>query len=131
MARMGRPSKYTDQTVSNAVHYIENYDTEFGDQMPTVAGLALHLDISKETVYEWGRNGKYLHFSDILNRLMAEQERILLNKGLDGTFNSAITKLVLSKHNYSDRQDITTNGQSIKNDWVIMPTSSKEDGGSE
>ena len=125
MARTGRPSKYTDQTVSEALYYVDNYK-EFGDKIPSIAGLSLHLGISKETAYEWGRGDKKPDFSDMLTKLLSKQEQILLNSGLDGTFNSTITKLVLSKHNYSDRQDITTNGQSIKNDWVIMPTSPKD-----
>ena len=33
---------------------------------------------------------------------MSMQETKLLDNGLDGTFNSAITKLCLSKHGYTD-----------------------------
>ena len=124
----GRPSKFTSKTVEQTLYYIENYE-KFGDKIPSVAGLACHLKVARETVHEWARGSKKEQFSHILTRLLAKQEQVLLSSGLDGTFNAAITKLVLSKHSYSDRQDITTNGQSIKNDWVIMPTSSKDDDG--
>jgi len=45
----------------------------------------------------------YQEFSDILKELDADQEIKLLNSGLTGDFNSTITKLILTKHGYSDK----------------------------
>ena len=41
---------------------------------------------------------------------MKKQEKDLINKGLTGDFNSTITKLILTKHGYSDKQDIDHSG---------------------
>jgi len=50
------------------------------------------------------------------------QERKLICNGLMGDFNPAITKMMLTKHGYSDKMetDITTKGQSI-NTWTVNP----------
>ena len=45
-------------------------------------------------------------FSNIFEKLMSEQEKVLVNKGLTGDYNSTIAKLILTKHGYSDKQDI-------------------------
>jgi hypothetical protein len=39
----------------------------------------------------------------MLKQLITRQRTVLLNNGLNGKFNSQITKLVLSKHGYHDR----------------------------
>ena len=55
-------------------------------------------------------------FSYILGRCMQVQAKTLVNNGLNNTFNSAITKLVLGKHGYHDKmeQDITSSDESMK-----------------
>ncbi len=42
-------------------------------------------------------------FADLLDEILATQERALINKGLTGQFNSNIVKLMLAKHGYCDR----------------------------
>ena len=74
------------------------------DVIPTVAGLACHLDVSKYTIYRWIEAGVSDEFSDLLSKLDTTQERMLIQGGLKGGFNAAITKLLLSKHGYSDNQ---------------------------
>jgi hypothetical protein len=46
---------------------------------------------------------------------MQVQSKTLVNNGLNNTFNSAITKLVLGKHGYHEKmdQDITTKGEAM------------------
>jgi len=46
------------------------------------------------------------------------QERTAVNRGLDGTFNSAITKLILHNHGYSDKQAI----DHASTDGTMTPT---------
>jgi hypothetical protein len=45
----------------------------------------------------------------------------LLNNGLDGTFNPPITKMMLSKHGYSDKieQDHTSSDGSMKQQIIV------------
>jgi len=80
-------------------------------KLPTVAGLASFMKIHRSTIYEWAKI--YTDFSDMLEELQAAQEQVLLENGLTGTFNSAISKLMLTKHGYADKTDITTNGKDI------------------
>ena len=69
--------------------------------MPSVAGLACEINVSRETCHAWARvEGN--EFSDNLKLISRKQERELLNNGLSGDFNYSITKMMLSKHGYSD-----------------------------
>lgn len=109
----GRPTKFTDETLGKVKSYIKNYKDE-DDLIPSLAGLAVFLGINRATVYDWKENKPA--FSDMLEELLFIQEKILLTGGLSGNMNSTITKLVLAKHNYSDKQetDITTGGEKIE-----------------
>ncbi len=73
--------------------------------LPSVAGLARWLRVSRETIYAW--SGENRVFSDIYQDVMAEQEQRLLNNGLSGKYQPIITKLLLTKHGYSDKQELT------------------------
>jgi hypothetical protein len=111
----GRPTKYTDELLAEARAYISDFQ-EHGDLIPSLAGLACVVGLSRETINVWSNEKP--EFSDIVKDLLAKQERVLLNGGLSGAMNASITKLVLSKHNYSDKQevqqDITSKGEQIK-----------------
>ena len=107
MSVTGRPTKYTDELVSKAKAYITDYAI-YGDVIPSVAGLSSMLGIVRSTLYKWEEEKQ--EFSDILRSIKHEQEKVLLNRGLIGDFNSAITKLVLGKHGYHDRQDLDITG---------------------
>ncbi len=99
---MARPTKLTPELLDRAKNYIEEYTTA----IPTVAGLALYLDISRETIYDWDKEQVSDVFSDILGKVKSLQEQELVDNGLKGEFNSTITKLMLTKHGYSDKQEI-------------------------
>lgn len=110
----GRPTDYTPELIEKALHYAENFE-EYGDAVPTVAGLACELKLSRETLYAWVKDDTKPEFSDIFNAIMQGQERKLVNGGLSGGFNPAVTKMMLTKHGYSDKQEIdhTTNGKDM------------------
>lgn len=117
---MARPSKLTEELLKKAEGYIsecvDTYDEntkKLNVALPSHAGLARYLSVSRETIYKWGRESK--RFSDILDDVLAEQEHRLISKGLAGTYNATIAKLVLGKHGYkeSTEQDITTKGDKI------------------
>ena len=105
----GRPTKYCEKTIEVAREYLENYE-EQGDQIPSIAGLAIILGIRRETLHVWAKDNDKPEFSNILGAILAKQENVLINKGLSGDFNSAISKLVLGKHGYHDRLDSTLSG---------------------
>ena len=112
----GRPTDYTEEIVEKTKHYIETFE---GDPVPQIAGLAVFLGVARSTIYEWAEQHK--EFSDVLERLKAKQEKMLISGGLLGKFNSTITKLALTKHNYSDKidTDLTSKGEKID---VFTPT---------
>lgn len=107
---MARPTKYNQSILDDTNDYIETYESTYGDKIPSVAGLSLVLNIRRSTIYKWAGEDDKKEFSDILDKLNANQERLLVSSGLSGDFNSAITKLVLGKHGYHDKQDTSLSG---------------------
>jgi hypothetical protein len=97
----GRPSNYTPELVAAAWEYARGGWIAAGDPVPTVAGLACEVGISRETCYEWAKH-EDKEFSDILSKIAQQQERNLVRGGLGGDFNAAITKMMMTKHGYSD-----------------------------
>ena len=100
----GRPSVYTPKLLDLARGYLTSYQ-DMGDAVPTVAGLACVLGVVRDTCYQWANDPEKAEFSDILKELAQRQERELVNRGLHGDFNAPITKMMLSKHGYSDAVD--------------------------
>jgi hypothetical protein len=100
----GRPTLYTPELVRRARGYLTSY-ADMGDKVPSIAGLACVLGITRETCHAWAKDPEKQEFSDILKELMQRQERALLNGGLGGEFNAPITKMILTKHGYSDKTE--------------------------
>lgn len=119
----GRPTLYNEQTCIKAQEYLDScIDEEYvrikseGDKstsfdnlvkvkLPTREGLALCLGITTETTYDWAN--KYPEFSYIISKLNQIRADKLQNSGLGGTYNPTIAKLLLAKHGYVDRQEVT------------------------
>lgn len=111
----GRPTKYTPEILDAAQAYLDGGWEAVGDAVPTVVGMALDIGIAKSTCYDWAKREDKQAFSDILTRVEALQERKLVNGGLVQEFNPAITKMMLTKHGYSDKieQDHTSSDGSM------------------
>lgn len=115
----GRPTLYTPELIAKAWHYSKNWaslGTEHEPEfIPTIEGLCLYLGIGKTTCYKWLEEPGKEEFVDITREILDKQAKVLLNKGLSGTFNSTITKVILGKHGYSEKvdHDLTTKGESI------------------
>lgn len=86
--------------------------------LPSIEGLAFYLGINKATIYDWRK--VHEEFTNFLERLLAKQAKMLINKGLLGDYNPIIAKLILTKHGYSDKQetDVTSKGEKI----VVIPS---------
>lgn len=102
--RIGRPSKYDEQTIPKALEYLENYEA-IGDPIPHIAGLAKALNVTRKTIHLWAKDEEKADFCYITERLDGQQELDLINKGLTGDINPNITKLILGKHGYHDKID--------------------------
>lgn len=116
MVGRGRPVEYNEEKLALARIYLEGGWKEQGDVVPQIAGLALAMGVHRDTCYEWASHADKEDFSDIFTRVQGLQERGLINKGLSGDFNPAITKMLLSKHGYSDKLDTdhTSGGEKIR-----------------
>lgn len=133
----GRPTSCTDKFLQDAKDYVENYD-KYGDEFPSIEGMSIETKVCRGMLQDWAGAKTYEEspnieiFRDIHNVLMAKQGRILKNNGVNGKFNSLITKLMLTKHGYSDKQELTgKDGEPIKtendNKYTIEIISKKSD----
>ena len=107
----GRPTKYTPELLIAAHDYIDNWvptpEDVIPEIMPSHVGLADHLDIRRETLYLWAKDHEKEEFINILDKVLRKQEKLLLANGLNKTFDSGISKLVLGKHGYHEKVDST------------------------
>lgn len=106
MAKVGRPTTYTPAIAEKARKFLQSYkDTKTKKglvvRFPSLAALSLDIGVSKDQLILWGKANE--DFQIVLDEYKAEQERRLLDMGLSGDYNSNIAKLVLAKHNYTDR----------------------------
>ena len=114
---MARPTDYNEEVQARADAYAEGGFLEAGDVVPSRAGLALELNLSRNTLTNWEKHPAFL---STLDKIAYLQERISLNGGLRGDLNSTIVKLLLANHGYSDKvqQDVTSSDGSM----TPMPT---------
>lgn len=105
----GRPTDYSEEKLQLAKDYL-NGGWEEEDAVPQIAGLAIAMGVSRDSCYEWSKHEDKKEFADIFTRVQAAQERKLINRGLTGDFNPAVTKMMLTKHGYSDKQETQLTG---------------------
>lgn len=98
---MARPSEKPGNLVDLISDYIKS--TQENSELPSIAGLAVFIGFAKSTVYKWAEEDS--EFSDALGSVSTLQEHNLINKSLNGEWNSAISKLLLHNHGYSDRSE--------------------------
>lgn len=119
----GRPTEYTQDITTRAQEYLESCIDEIKQvvtgesekfttfkektivKLPSIEGLARFLKINKDTIYEWEKIHE--EFSDVLHALRSEQADRLINMGLSGDYNPVISRMLLSKHGYAERTEVT------------------------
>ena len=109
--KTGRPTKYDPAMVDEVDKYLETLNT---NELPMMAGLALYLNVNKDTLVEWGK--VYPEFSVALKKLMTKQELQLVNDGIYGgkEVNPTIVKLLLqNNHGMRERTDVTSDDEKI------------------
>ena len=150
---MARPTLYTKDTVALAEQYLadckDKYTevpiyTEDGDvvldengvqktrmkkivNLPSVAGLAGYLKVGRNTIYDWASQEDKTEFSNIIELILSEQEQRLTSNGISGEYNSVIAKLLMTKHGYSDKQELTgKDGNPLESihkiEWEVIPS---------
>lgn len=122
---MARPSKLTEAVRKKTADYIKNYK-KCGDPVPTAAGLACELGVARSSLYKWAETDG--SFSDMLGKIQTVQERGLISGALEGELNANISKLMLAKHGYHDKAevstDITSGGEKIT-EFAMVPLTSE------
>ncbi|WP_308806134.1 terminase small subunit [Neisseria yangbaofengii] len=89
--------------------YIEHLPA--GEALPTLAGLALYLGKNRSTLAEYTCQSPEI--AAVAEQVQTMQEIRLINGGLTGEYNAAFAKLLLTKHGYSDKQEIDHTGTAI------------------
>lgn len=136
----GAPTKLTPKTIEKAKGYLEQCEdkTHFTDKggvsytdvrLPSMAGLAKHIGVHKDTIYSWCKEEAELYdkelvqqISVIVKEINTEQEIRLLNGGLGGIYTPKIAGMIMSKHGYSEKTetDITTKGEAVNTTPEIL-----------
>lgn len=106
---MARPTKYNAKVQAQADAYVSGGYEAVGDAVPSVVGLAGELGVTRATLRNWA--DEHEQFLTTLDNCRERQERVALSKGLKNEFNSAIVKLLLANHGYSDRQALEHTGR--------------------
>lgn len=123
--KKGRPTLYSPEINDLAQEYLclcedteiardsgQRTEYKLNVKLPTVEGLSVYLNVSRDTIYEWAKH--YPEFSDTLDELKARQADKLINQGLAGNYNSTIAKLMLSSnHGMREKSDVTSNEKDI------------------
>lgn len=119
--KVGRPSKYDLKVISPKVdEYLASCTSE-NMKLPTVEGLALHLGVNKDTLYEW--NKKHEEFSDYLKKIADQQKENLINQGfyggreVNGSMGIFLLKAIHGlRENDGNNVNVQVNVQPILND---------------
>lgn len=122
MAKMGAPTKYNEDMLESTKTYIDGAYEISGEVIPTIAGLSLFLELCEDTLHVWKNEDGKEDFSLLIKKLKAKQKSILIAKGLLGDFNSTIAKLILHKHGYSEKKEVSGPGEGpikTENKWII------------
>ncbi|EMZ5446360.1 DNA-packaging protein [Providencia stuartii] len=125
--KMGRPSKFAESLVKAKEYLMGGYET-VGDVVPSVAGLACYLGVSRSTVQQYAKENE--DFSGTLESIKTLQENRLINKGLIGEFNPTITKLMLANHGYSEKQEVDhkSSDSSMSPTKIVLVAGGSNDG---
>ncbi len=106
----GRPTKLTPEAREITAAYLAMCVEE--KKVPTVARLAVNLDVSKKTLYNWAEiDEELLH---TLDKLQSIQEAALIDGSLENKLNATISKLMLANHGYKERQDVTSDDKAVQ-----------------
>ena len=107
----GRPTKLTEDVRQKIAEYYT--ECVLSGEVPTAAQLAVILDISKKTLYNWADNdAELLH---TLEQIQTLQEATLVKGSLKNLLNPTISKLMLANHGYREKSDtdITSGGEKL------------------
>lgn len=111
---MARPTKLSQRLVKKARKYVAGEWTNDGRVIPTHAGLARFIGVSLRSVERWTLQGKDENaaknesdLARVISDLNDLQQEVLINRGLSGGFNATVTKLLLARHGYVEKKEMS------------------------
>ena len=126
---VGRPSKYNKDIQKAADDYVDNWNlyleikskenpesvTHVINSIPSIASLALELNVHRDSIYEWEKDDSKRQFSDTLERLRQKQEAFLIHHGLTKGYDSGFAKfMAINITKYRDKIETVNTNREIK-----------------
>ncbi|MFA5395216.1 MAG: terminase small subunit [Methanogenium sp.] len=104
----------------------DSYEEKINAKLPTVEGFADFIGFTKPTLYNWAKKHKEVKLG--IDKIVNQQLVRLIDRGLEGTYNSTIAKLILSSnHGMKEKSDVTTDNQPIPLlDYITKKKSDKK-----
>jgi hypothetical protein len=102
--KQGRVSTVVDKFPQMVKYVREEGWKELGHAVPTVEGMACFVGCSRQNVYLWGND--YPEVKELMDELITIQGFALVNGGLNKTFDSAVTRMLLGKHGYAEKSEV-------------------------
>ena len=122
-----RPTNYNEEVLQATRDYVDAYANGQGNRsVPTIVELSRLIKRSKSTVYEWIGHSDKAEFADLVSQIEDLQHEVLVDGGLAGGFNPAVTKMMLTKHGYSDKQEIDLHATADVTPWADIGTGEDE-----
>ena len=111
--KRGRQAFLTPNMVNEAYEYLDSFQDN-GGIVPSKQGLALHLGVAVATLFRWenDKSDDKRAIREVIQLTMQLQHEYLVSGGLSSKYNPTITKLMLSKHGYTEadnNQGVTIN----------------------
>lgn len=87
---------WSDEMREKCYDYLENYDTIHGDVIPSMEGLAEHLNARMRYLNNWIKEEKHPELVEVAKKIKARQKRVICSSALGGTFNASFSKFLLA-----------------------------------
>lgn len=116
----GQPTKYSKKIVSQCWKYLniarpsKDEHGQLDEVIPSIEGLAFYINVRRSTIYNWLKDDNKPEFLDIVERIMEKQSKTLISGALSKVFDSKIAALLMTKHGYKDKIDVTTDDRPIE-----------------
>jgi hypothetical protein len=110
--------KFSAEMVEKCYDYINQFHPQYeGEKLteevvPTVAGMAVYIGVSRRTITNWknpdkfGDDENFNDFQNVYDLLKGIYETNLVNKGLTAEYQPMIVKVLLAQLGYSDSTKI-------------------------
>jgi len=107
-SRKGRPTKYNSEKKTRARAYIKKCLKD--DNFLTIEELSRKLGVGTRTLYNW--EAEYDDFLQTMNTLRDAQREMLINKALEGSYNTRFAMFLLkANHGMREKEPLVDNSQ--------------------